>query len=299
MLVMEQARLGKKHKHAVIVAGVNDLLIAQGASRLHNIIDTVMRGTINIVTERNIAVRTKCNALQTFEPFLLLLWGQALRHVLKVLLPCLLFGWRQIITQVTINCVSPVRSLHSWSPGQVQDGRVLAQIPVLGLCRSQAHAMDARLLACSIADALPIKGHTNRVGLYVFERDQRDKHILACVFGYMLFSSWDVFYRLIPWNERIALLLERRPKDLSRFHCYRFIVRVDLDHYIFPLLLPAQDRRCLWFVAWSNDAIRYFSTQEPRSGNIHRVAESGPIAKRTQAISSSGAGISYSERRKF
>src|SRR5712692_11267345 len=132
-LVMEQACLGECHEHAVIIASSDDLLVAQRATWLHDISYAVAGGAINIVAERDQAVGTERHTAQTLEPFLLLLRAQAPRHLLKEPLPCVLFGWRQIITEIQIDSVGLVRALHPLLPGQIQDRGMLAQIPILGL----------------------------------------------------------------------------------------------------------------------------------------------------------------------
>src|SRR5258708_7102354 len=105
--------------------------------------------------------------------------------------------------------------------------------------------------------------------------------------------------QLVSWDERIALLLERHPKNLSRFHFCWYIRWIDLENHVCSLLFLAQEFECFWFVARSNDAIRDFTGEEPSGRNVYRVAERRPVAKRTQAVSSSGTGIGRGERRKL
>ena len=48
---MEQTDSRKAHHHTILVAGLNDIVIANGSARLGNVFHTALMGTLDIVPE--------------------------------------------------------------------------------------------------------------------------------------------------------------------------------------------------------------------------------------------------------
>ena len=49
--MMEQPDAAERHRNAVLVAGINDLLVPYGAARLHNGRYAAAAGTLDIIAE--------------------------------------------------------------------------------------------------------------------------------------------------------------------------------------------------------------------------------------------------------
>ena len=75
---MEQPQAAEGHGDAVLVAGIDDLLVADGAAGLHDGSHAGATGALDVVTEGEESVRTKANTGHLAEVGLLFLGGQRL-----------------------------------------------------------------------------------------------------------------------------------------------------------------------------------------------------------------------------
>ena len=66
-LMVEQSHVGEGHGNAIFVAGLDDIVVADGASCLRNVLHTALVGTLNVVAkgEEGVAaerhIRVLCN----------------------------------------------------------------------------------------------------------------------------------------------------------------------------------------------------------------------------------------------
>ena len=75
LLMVEQAQTAKGHGNAIFVAGVNDLLVADGTAGLDDGSHAAAAGALDVVAEREECVAAQTNAGHLAEPFLLLSFG--------------------------------------------------------------------------------------------------------------------------------------------------------------------------------------------------------------------------------
>ena len=75
---MEQPQAAEGHGDAVLVAGVDDLLVADGAAGLHDSGHAGAAGALDVVTKGEESIRTKAHTGHLAEVSLLFLGGQRL-----------------------------------------------------------------------------------------------------------------------------------------------------------------------------------------------------------------------------
>ena len=85
---MEQTDAVEDHGHAVSVAGVDDVVIADGTARFSDIADAALVGSFNVVAEREESVGTQGNACVLCQPFFLFFNSQRFRLFCEEVLPC-------------------------------------------------------------------------------------------------------------------------------------------------------------------------------------------------------------------
>ena len=73
--MVEQAQAAKRHHNPVFVAGVDDLLVADGAAGFDNGGYAAAAGAFNVVAEGEESVAAQAYAGHLAEPFLLLSFG--------------------------------------------------------------------------------------------------------------------------------------------------------------------------------------------------------------------------------
>ena len=65
---MEQAQTGKGHSDAIFVAGFDNIVIADGATCLGNVLHTATMSALNIVAKGEEGVTAQSNILQLCQP---------------------------------------------------------------------------------------------------------------------------------------------------------------------------------------------------------------------------------------
>ena len=86
--MMEQAHASECHGDAILVAGVDNIVIAHRATGLSNKLYATLVGTLNVVAEGEERVRAESHAAVLGDPCLLLFHGQHLGLLLEEHLPC-------------------------------------------------------------------------------------------------------------------------------------------------------------------------------------------------------------------
>src|SRR5699024_1978816 len=151
--VMEQPQPAESHGDAVLVAGVDDLLVPDGPAGLDDGGDAAAAGPLDVVPKGEECVRPQADAGDVAEVLLLFLGGQGLGRAADGLgqdvFPDDVLGG---VPDVDVDGVVPVGLGHVVPEGQVQHLVHVAQLPVVGLLAGQAGAVDAALLAGAHAD---------------------------------------------------------------------------------------------------------------------------------------------------
>ena len=118
---MEQPQAAEGHGDAVLVAGVDDLLVADGAAGLHDGGHAGAAGALDVVAEGEEGVRAKADTGHLAEVGLLFLGGQRLGLAGKGLSPDVITNdILRGIADVNINGVVAVGLCHIVAEGQIQ-----------------------------------------------------------------------------------------------------------------------------------------------------------------------------------
>ena len=84
---MEEANVSKRHSDAVLVAGINNMIVTDTTACFCYVFNPTLMRTLNIVAEWEESITTYRYTLVLGNPSLLLLAGQWLRLLCKELLP--------------------------------------------------------------------------------------------------------------------------------------------------------------------------------------------------------------------
>ena len=101
--------------------------------------------------------------------------------------------------------------------------------------------MNAGLLACTDTDGLTIYRKANRIGLRIFQRDQRHQKIALGGFRQGLIFRYD-FVETFGGKACIVTLLRKTNAEYFLGFCNgRLIGRIDLNNIVVAVFLLAQD----------------------------------------------------------
>ena len=177
---MEQPDAAERHGDAVLVAGVNDLLVADGAAGLDDGRHAGAAGTLDVVAKGEERVRAQADARYMAQVLFLLFGGQRRGLLGKGLGPDIVANdILRGVADVNINGVVPVGLCHIIAERQVEHLVHVAQLPVVGFLAGQTGAVDAALLAGAHADGLTIIGVAHAVGLGKAHTVILSSHILS------------------------------------------------------------------------------------------------------------------------
>ena len=124
---MEEANVSKRHSDAVLVAGINNMIVTDTTACFCYVFNTTLMSTLNIVAEWEESITTYRYTLVLGNPSLLLLAGQWLRLLCKELLPNAVCKYILIIVRnVNINSVISVRSADIVNKREVKNLRMLS-----------------------------------------------------------------------------------------------------------------------------------------------------------------------------
>ena len=135
--------------------------------------------------------------------------------------PVRFFIGSDVVAQELVNGVVAIRAFDIRLERQIQNIRVLAELPQVRFLPGEAHTMDARLLSCAHTDRLPICHKANRVGLCVLERNPCDDHI-ADRFGWKVTAfGHDVRKVCRGYQVFMTVLFKGDAKDVACFERMR------------------------------------------------------------------------------
>ena len=163
-LMMEESHSCKRHNHAVLVAGFDDGVIADGSAGLGNVGNAALLCALDAVREGEECIRTECNTGDGVEVCADLLCGEGIGLLGEVLLPdTVCANVFFVLVDVAVNDVVAVCALEVIAEGKVQNLVVLTEKPGVSLGACKSCAVDSRLLTCANADSLTVKGKANGV----------------------------------------------------------------------------------------------------------------------------------------
>ena len=143
--VMEEADVGHRHSDAVLVAGGDDIVVADRAAALRDVGDAALMGTLHVVAEREERVRAERDARDRAEvgAFLLACKGRGLFR--KEPLPVRREQGVVVLVarDIDIDRVVAVGAAHIVTERECEHLRALAQLPDIRLVSRQTRAVDA------------------------------------------------------------------------------------------------------------------------------------------------------------
>ena len=138
-LVVEQTHTGEAHDHAVLVGSLDDVVIADGAAGLGNVLHAGLAGALHVVAEGEEGIGTHRNAGLGGQPGLLFLTGQRLGLLGEVQLPgALSQNILILVGDVDVDGVVTVGALDALHKGQCQHLGALTEVPVVRLAAPEA-----------------------------------------------------------------------------------------------------------------------------------------------------------------
>ena len=159
---------------------------------------------------------------------------------------------------------------------------------------------SAALLTGANADCLTVLHVAYRIGLGIFEGDEGNHQVAACLGREVLVCRGDVGEECIVVEvDLVASLLEGDAIDHLALDRSRTIGGVHLNDTIGALALGLQDLECLGFVARGDDTIADLAVDQTGGSNVAHIGEGDEVAERRHAVGTTSPHIGRSQRRQF
>ena len=289
---MEQAHTGERHRDAVLVRGLDHVVIADGAARLYDVLNAGLACALYVVAKREERIRADGNAGVLRDPRLFLLCGEHLRLYLEGLLPyALCEDILVLIRGVNVDGVVAVRAADAVNELKAEHLRMLTHEPVVRLAAREARAVDAALLTCADADGHAVLDVADRVGLGVLKRDKREDHVVLRALRQILVLGNDVVQQALADLVVVVALLEADAENVALLDRLRLVVRVDLDHVIAALALGFQDFERFCGEIRGDDAVGDLVRKIGCGVRVAGVGQRRPVAVGAQAIRAACADV--------
>ena len=216
--MMEQAQAGHGHGDVVFIARFDDIVIADGAAGLGDVVDTAAMSPFDVVTEGEESIAAQGDAVELGNPGFLFFPCERFRFFREQILPDAVGqDVFVIIRDVDVDSVVTVRAADIVAERQIQDFRILAEPPDIGFVTSQARAVDAGLLTGADADGHAVFDVADRVGLSVFQGDEGDHQIALGIGGDILVFRRDILKEVRRNLSFVAFLFKSDAVDFLRF----------------------------------------------------------------------------------
>ena len=295
---MEQPDAAERHGNAVLIAGVNNLLVADRAAGLDNGGHAGTAGTLDVVAKGEEGIGTQADTGNVAQVLFLFLRGQGCGLLGEGLGPDIvaddILGG---VTDIHINGIVAVGLGDIVTEGQVQHLVHVAQLPIVGLLACQTGAVDAALLAGTHADGLTACGVADTVGLGVFQGDKGNDQVPLLLLGHALVLGDPVGQHGVGVDgQLVAALLKGDAVHLLVFHRGGLVVGVNGHHIVVALFLAGQNGQSLRLITGGNDAVRDLMLDELCGGHIADIGEGDPVAKGGHTVSTAGTGVSAGQR---
>ena len=158
--MMEEADVGHRHSDAVLVARLDDVVVADRAAALRDVGDTALVGALHVVAEREECVRAERDSLDGVEVGAFLRTGKGRGLLRKEPLPVRREEHVVVLVacRIHIDRIVAVGAANVLTEGEGEYLRALAQLPDVRLVSCKACAVDARLLSRTDTDCLSVDG---------------------------------------------------------------------------------------------------------------------------------------------
>ena len=202
-----------------------------------------------------------------------------------------------VLVDVTVDDVISVGATECGFERQCEHLFVLTQEPSIGLAAGKTRAVNTRLLTCTYTDSLSVYCVADRVGLRIFECNERDNEVAYGTFGQILIFGHNVRKQLTVDFKIISPLFKGDAKYLLGLLNGRNIIGVDLNDVVIALSLALENFKCLGLVAGSDNAIRNLALNKERSGDVANVGEGYPVAKGAHTVGAARSCVGTSQGR--
>ena len=300
-LVMEKTHACEGHRDAILVAGVDNMVVADGATGLGDVLHTALVGALDVVSEGEEGITTQCHARVLGYPRFLGLGGKHFGLLGEELLPGAVAQYILVLVgDIDIDGVVAVGTAYAGLEGQVHHLRTLAEPPYIGLVACQTGAVDAALLAGTDTDGLSVLDVAHRVALGVLERDEGNDQVALGLGRKGLVLGGNVLEEggVIEPN-LVAALLKGDAEHLLALYGRGGIVGIYLDDVIGTLALVMQYLDGLGSIAGSYDTIAHLALDEACGGGVADIAQRYEVTIRAHAVGTAGTGVSTGQRGKF
>ena len=173
---------------------------------------------------------------------------------------------------------------------------MLSQVPDVCFVTSQSCAVDSGLLTSANADRLTVFCEAYRVGLCIFQSDQRDDQVAFCFFRQFFVFCYDVFQQSFVDFEVVSALFECDTEYLFYFLYFRNVVGVDFYDIVVAVSFGFQDFQCFVCVAGSDDTVGNFSFDQSCCCFVTNIAQCDPVAEGGHSVCTSCSCISQCQR---
>ena len=167
---MEKSYACEDHGDAVLITGLNYVVVTNGTASLSHVAHTAFVSTFDVVAEGEEGIGAKADIGQFVEPLALFILGERFGTLGKELLPLAVAQHVVVLwPQIDVDGVVAVCSSDTLDEWQFQHTRMLTKPPAVGLVTSQSGAVDATLLPGTDAYGLSLLDVADGVGLRVLD----------------------------------------------------------------------------------------------------------------------------------
>ena len=202
-----------------------------------------------------------------------------------------------VLVDVTVDDVIAVGTAERCFERQIQYLVMLTQKPSICFSTCQTCAVNTGLLSGTYTDGLSVNGIANRVGLRIFESDERDDEITHSTFGEIFVFGYDIRKQLTVDFKVVSALLKGDAKHLLGFLNGRNVVGIDLYDVVASLSLALEDFKRFGFISGSDNTVGNLALNKERGGNVANVGEGYPVAKGTHTVGAARSCVSASQGR--
>ena len=299
--MVEQSHVSEGHDHVVLVAGLDDIVVADAATRLCDILHATLVCALNVVAEGEESIGAQAYVGVLGDPFFLLLTCEDRRLLGEELLPGA-FAQHVVVllAEVYVDGVVAVGAADARLERQVENLRALAQPPFIGLVAGETCAVDTALLSGTDADGLSVLDIADTVALCIFQCDEGNLQVADSLRSEVLVLCRNLFeeFRVVEIAV-VAALLKGDTEDLLVLYRLGNIVRVDLDDAVSALAFSFEDLQCFGCIVGCDDAVADLPLDELGGGLVAGVAQCAEVTIRAHAVSTAGTGISAGQRCEF
>ena len=239
---MEKTNSRKYHCHAVLVAGLDNVVVTDGAAGFGNVLHAASLGALDVVTEGEERVAAESYAAHGGEPCLLFLLGEGFGLLGEEEFPCAVAeNIVVIVADVDVDGVVAVGAADVRLEGEIQNLLVLSEVPVVRLVAGESGAVDSRLLTRAHADCLTVLNVADGIGLGVFQSNEGDDEVVLCRFGEVFVLGDDVAHHFVVNDKLVSALLEGHAVNLLALDLGGLVILVHFDDAIGSLALGFED----------------------------------------------------------